>query len=132
MIYLNRDVKSIFNVDQDLLVDYKRICDRYLINIRRNLTKQLVFYKVYCDLQYVDNSFFVIIDKLLNDLYTGIDQLDKDYSVLIKYCNTFLKNSERIVPNNIHDLVEKDIKSLQLAMDKLIYILKNFCISEDN
>jgi hypothetical protein len=133
MIYLNREIESIFNVDQDLVIDYKRVCDRYLVNIRRNLSKQLVFYKVYYDLQQVNNSYFEIIDKLINELYEYVADLDKDYSVFIRNCNTFLKNSENIIPQNIHYLVDSDIKSIQLSLDKLIYIIKNFCDdSEDN
>ena len=131
MIYLNQKVESIFTVDPDLVVDYKRICDRFLISMKHNLTKQLISYKVYYDLQQVNNSYFVMIDKLLNELYEDVSYLDKDYAEYVKCCNTFLKNSERIVPDNIHDLVEDDINSMQLALNKLIYILKNFCIVEE-
>ena len=131
MIYLNQEVESIFTIDPDLVVDYKRICDRYLISMKHNLTKQLIPYKVYYDLQQVSNSYFVMIDKLLKGLYEDVSYLDKDHADYIKWCNTFLKNSERIVPDNIHDLVEDDINSMQLALNKLIYILKNFCIVEE-
>lgn len=131
MIYLNQEVQSIFNVDPDLVVDYKRICDRFLISMRHNLTKQLIAYGVYYDLQQINNTYFVMIDKLLNGLYEDVSYLDKDYAEYVKWCNTFLKNSENIVPDNIHKLVEDDINSMQLALNKLIYILKNFCIVED-
>lgn len=131
MIYLNQEVQSIFNVDPDLVVDYKRICDRFLISMRHNLTKQLIAYGVYYDFQQINNTYFVMIDKLLNGLYEDVSYLYKDYAEYVKWCNTFLKNSERIVPDNIHKLVEDDINSMQLALNKLIYILNNFCIVED-
>jgi hypothetical protein len=128
MIYLNREIKSAFNVDPDLVVDYKSVCDRYLVNIHRNLTKQLVFYKVYYDLQQVNNSYFAIIDKLMNDEYEFIEQLNKDYAKFVNSCTVFERNSRTIVPENVMELVEKDVEKLKLAVDKLLYIVKNLCL----
>lgn len=127
MIYLNREVQSVFQINQDLVLDYKRACDRILVNIRRNLTRQLIFYKVYCDLQEVYNSYYVIIDKLTNELYESVEDLRKDYAVLTKYARTFIRNSTTIVPDTIHEIVSGDIDDFLLTMDKLIYILENFC-----
>lgn len=133
MIYLNRKPVSIFKVDHDLVVDYKRACDELLINIRRNLTKQLIIDKVYYDLQQVNNSYYNIIYKLLNDLYEDSSSLDSDYKDFISTVNVFIKNCEAVVPNNVNILVVKDIDRLKLSLEKLIYILKNICDdSEDN
>lgn len=132
MIYLNREIKSVFQINQDLVVDYKRTCDRILVNIRRNLTRQLIFYKVYCDLQEVYNSYYVIIDKLINELYDSSEDMRKDYAVLTKCCKAFIRNATTIVPENIHEVVSDEIDQFLLAMDKLIYILENYCeITED-
>lgn len=131
MIYLNREIESAFKVDPDLVADYKVICDRYLVNIRRNLTKQLIFYKVYYDLQQVNNAYFLIIDKLLNGLYENIESLKKDNSDFVKCCNVFVKSSTTVVPENVMDLVDADIDRLKLAMNKLIYILENYCLQPE-
>lgn len=131
MIYLNREIKSAFNVDPDLVVDYKSVCDRYLVNIRRNLTKQLVFYKVYYDLQQVNNSYFAMIDKLMNEEYEFIEQLNKDYAKFVNCCTVFERNSRTIVPDNVMELVEKDVDKLKLAVDKLLYIVKNLCLCSE-
>lgn len=132
MIYLNREVQSVFQINQDLVVDYKRTCDRILVNIRRNLTRQLIFYKVYCDLQEVYNSYYVIIDKLINELYESVEDLRRDYADLTKYSKAFIRNSTTIVPENIHEVVSDEIDQFLLAMDKLIYILENYCENSED
>jgi hypothetical protein len=133
MIYLNREPVSVFKIDPDLVVDYKVICDEILVNIRRNLSRQLIFYKVYYDLQQMYNGFFSIFDKLLNNLYEDSSVFNKDVSDFKGLCNVLLKNSENIIPENIHNLVDSDIKKLLLTIDKLVYIINNYCdFSEDS
>ena len=133
MIYLNRESVSVFKIDPDLVVDYKVICDEILVNIRRNLSRQLIFYKVYYDLQQMYNGFFSIFDKLLNNLYEDSSVFNKDVSDFKGLCNVLLKNSENIIPENIHNLVDSDIKKLLLTIDKLVYIINNYCdFSEDS
>lgn len=133
MIYLNREPVSVFKIDPDLVVDYKVICDEILVNIRRNLSRQLIFYKVYYDLQQLYNGFFSIFDKLLNNLYEDSSVFNKDVSDFKGLCDVLLKNSENIIPENIHDLVDSDIKKLLLTIDKLVYIINNYCdFSEDS
>jgi hypothetical protein len=133
MIYLDRKPVSVFKVDHDLVIEYKRTCDGLLINIRRNLTKQLIIDKVYYDLQQVNDSYYNIIYKLLNDLYDEASKLDSDYKNFISTSNVFVKNCEAVVPDGVKQLVIKDVDRLKLAMQRLIYILENICNdSEDN
>ena len=133
MIYLDRKPVSVFKVDHDLVIEYKRTCDGLLINIRRNLTKQLIIDKVYYDLQQVNDSYYNIIYKLLNDLYDEASKLDNDYKDFVSTSNVFVKNCEAVVPDGVKPLVIKDVDRLKLAMQRLIYILENICHdSEDN
>lgn len=132
MIYLNREPVSIFRVNQDLIIEYKSICDRYLINIRRNLTKQLIPDKVYYDLKMVLNSYGTIINNLLNSRYESLEHLKKNISEFSSSCNVFLKNSDTIIPENVHNLVDDDLKRLKLSVNKLLYIIENFCDSSED
>ena len=132
MIYLTNHIDSAFDIDNDLVADYKITCDQYLVNVRRNLTRQLVFYKVYNYLQKVNNTYFVIIDKLMNNQYESLEQLKKDYSEFEKECNSFIKNCETVIPENIINRVKKDIDKLRLAMNKLLYIAENICLKSED
>ena len=64
MILLNQEVVSPIKIDKDLVMTYKHEGDRYLVAINHNLTKQLVSYLVYYDLQQVNNAFFLILKNL--------------------------------------------------------------------
>lgn len=127
MIFLNNTQHSVFNINKDLLTDYKVQGDRRLVSIKRNLSKQLVYYILYTELQKVNNYYFNIIDKLMCDKYTDISQLKKDYASFNQVCKSFLKSCEGFITDDVILSVQNDVNKLTLLIDKLIYILENIC-----
>lgn len=131
MIYLHKEERpSVVTINKDLVVDYKRQGDRLLVEIRRTLTKQLVFYKLYSDLQLVNNSFWVIIEKLLYDKYTDKYQVHKDESELNKNCNLFIRNMNNLVDTEVYEHIEECIDDIRLLIKKLVYIVENICTED--
>ena len=128
MIFLNREESSVFKIEKDLVVDYKRTGDQYLVSIYHELTKQLIPYTVYNDLQKVDNYFYLIIKGLLYEEYTDIEKFRENYSIFVKKCDIFLKNSkESFLTNDNMKVCDFYIDKLKLLMQKLMYIAENIC-----
>ena len=132
MILLNHEEPSFFRIDKDLVKRYKREGDLCLISIRHEMTKQLVSYKVYFDLQKINNMFYRIIKGLYRSEYDNISQFQNDYSEFEKRCKTYIKNCNGELPELVHDSIMKDINSLQLLMQKLKTICIDFCQQEEN
>ena len=130
MIFLNRQEESVVTVDKDLVLDYKRAGDEYLIDIKRELSKQLVYYILYTDLQQVYNAFGCIINKLLNEEYTEESQITKDNTDLSRCCASFLKGCEGFVTEFVLEKVKKDVDALLLCIKKLMYIIENLCVDD--
>ena len=131
MIFLNIKEDPVVLIDRDLVMNYKHEGDLYLVSIKHNLTKQLVAYMVYWYLQQVNNAFYKIIKGLVKQEYTDLNTLRNDYSEFIKSCNTFIKNCEGMVSDNVFDSVSKSLDKLQLSMQKLLYIAENICSTEE-
>lgn len=128
MIFLNREESSVFKIEKDLVVDYKRTGDQYLVSIYHELTKQLIPYTVYNDLQKVDNYFYLIIKGLLYEEYTDIEKFRENYSIFVKKCDIFLKNSkESFLTDDNMKVCDFYIDKLKLLMQKLMYIAENIC-----
>lgn len=128
MIFLNREESSVFKIEKDLVVDYKRTGDQYLVSIYHELTKQLIPYTIYNDLQKVDNYFYLIIKGLLYDEYTDIEKFRENYSIFVKKCDIFLKNSkESFLTDDNMKVCDFYIDKLKLLMQKLMYIAENIC-----
>jgi hypothetical protein len=128
MIFLNREESSVFKIEKDLVVDYKRTGDQYLVSIYHELTKQLIPYTVYNDLQKVDNYFYMIIKGLLYEEYTDIEKFRETYSIFVKKCDIFLKNSkESFLTDDNMKVCDFYIDKLKLLMQKLMYIAENIC-----
>lgn len=132
MIFLNKEKEQIISIDEDLVLNYKHEGDLFLVSIHHELTKQLISYLIYYDLQQVDNDFFKIIKNLIEGNYTDISQLRNQYSEFTKSCNTFLKGCENIENENVYNSVSKSIEGLKLCVQKLIYIVENFCYLEED
>ena len=130
MIFLNRQEESVVTVDKDLVLDYKRAGDEYLIDIKRELSKQLVYYILYTDLQQVYNAYGCIIEKLLNEEYTEKSQITKDNADLSRCCASFLKSCEGFITESVLGKVKKDVDALLLCIKKLMYIIENLCIDD--
>jgi hypothetical protein len=132
MILLNQEVVSPIKIDKDLVMTYKHEGDRYLVAINHNLTKQLVSYLVYYDLQQVNNAFFLILKNLVKGYYETIDDFRADYADFIKKCDLFLKSCDDNIPEGVSGITCKKIDSLKLAVQKLSYIVENICLMEEN
>lgn len=132
MIFLGQEEKSVIQIDKDLVINYKKSGDSILVDIKRNLTCQLIWYVVYYDLQKVNNSFFNIIKKLHNENYSDISYLKKDNEEFVKCCNLFLKNCKSKISDSIYDILVRDIDKLKLVIQKLIYICENICYVDDS
>lgn len=130
MIFLNKEVASIFKVNPDLIATYKTQGDRYLVDIKRCLSKQLVYYILYTDLQKVNNFYFRIMDKLLKGEYTELYSLKEDYAAFQKVEKSFLKGCEGFIDTTVMESVKKDIDSLDIIIQRFIYILENICYDE--
>ena len=131
MILLNKEIVSVINIDKDLVVTYKTTCDRYLINIHRELTKQLVDYIVYYYFQEMENMFGKIIDNLLNGLYDDIDMYYADKEEFSKWVTTFVKSLEGAAFDTAYEKVIKYTDRLDLEMNKMYYIIENVCYNAE-
>ena len=131
MILLNKEIVSVINIDKDLVVTYKTTCDRYLINIHRELTKQLVDYIVYYYFQEMENMFGKIIDNLLNGLYDDIDVYYADKEEFSKWVTTFVKSLEGAVFDTTYEKVINYTDRLDLEMNKMYYIIENVCYNAE-
>lgn len=131
MIWLNKQEVSAFNINSDLVAKYKSQGDIYLIDLKRQLSKQLVYYILYTEYQEFCNTFFDIIGNLLESTYTQKSDLDKDYAAFEKQSKQFVKSCEGFVQEyvleNVRDLVDKIV----LLIQKLTYIADNICVNKD-
>ena len=127
MIWLNRTIEPIFNVDRDFLLEYKKECDRYLAGIKHILTKQLVDYTVYCDLNGLYRSFGHLISELLHETIEErkvYDQLKKDIEV---ETNAFLQGLKGTLPEDIIDQVIQQVNLFTTQLKKFYYVLETVC-----
>ena len=132
MIFLNKEPFKIVSIDKDMVLNYKHEGDLFLVGIQHELTKQPISYVIYYDLQMVDNSFFKIIKNLVENNYTDVSQLKNQHSEFLSYCNTFIKSCSVIGNDNVYNIVTDLINKLKLSVEKLIYIVENFCLVEEN
>ena len=131
MIFLNsKPEEPIIHINEDLVINYKRQCDMILVEIKRTLTKQLVHCELYADLQLVYNSSYAIIDSLLNDKYRSQYDLHNGQTEFIKCCNSFVKNMNGMVKDNVIEHVTDCLDDLKLYIQKLVYIAENVCLEE--
>ena len=127
MIWLNRTIEPIFNVDRDFLLEYKKECDRYLAGIKHILTKQLVDYTVYCDLNGLYRSFGHLISELLHETIEErkvYDQLKKDIEV---ETNAFLQGLKGTLPEDVIDQVIQQVNLFTTQLKKFYYVLETVC-----
>lgn len=127
MILLNKEEVSAITINPDLVVSFKVSGDTYLNDIKRTLSKQLVYYMLYYELQQMFNSYFRIIDKLLNEKYSDISQLRKDHSLFKKDCSNFLKTCQGFIDDDVLEEVTKNTDQVDNLILKLVYIAENIC-----
>jgi hypothetical protein len=127
MIFLNHEEEPVVTINKDMVLDYKQTGDDCLVGIKRELSKQLVYYILYTDLQEVNASFGTIIEKLLDNKYLDVRDLDKDIAKLDKNCKALLKSCDGFVEEYVIENVKIWVDRLLLCVSKLKYILDKFC-----
>lgn len=130
MIKLYNQKDSPLRVNIDLVNEYKRQADIYLLDMRRELTRALVDYIAFRDLQLVNNSFFDIVDKLLNQEFTCLSELRDSNQKLVVTLETFLKVCKQSVEVNIYAPINISARKFILTVHKLIQIIES--INEEN
>ena len=111
-------------INPRLVEYYKEQCDIYLVNLKRELTRSLVDYKLFQYLQEVNNSFYIIVSKLLDEEYLSVSQLLDDSKLLTNVVNTFQKSCYPDIGGNIFDSIYQNCEYLLMTMNKLIQIIK--------
>lgn len=123
-MYNQQDNNSPLLINKELLQLYRERCDTYLVNIKRQLSRNLVDYKLFQELQQVNNSFFVIIDYLDSEHYTTVKEVEDDRQLLVNNINIFTKHCKNCVPLDIFESIMDDCNILALTIHKLIQIVK--------
>lgn len=132
MIILEVEGEKSMSINTDMLNNYKKESDMYLINVKRELTKQLVDYRCFKKLQTVNNSFYVILKNLHERYYTNSNLLIKDKEVLQKEIDLFLKSIKVEVSNEKFNNINNSLGKLILVVTKLIKIADSMLRNERN
>ena len=132
MIILEVEGEKSMSINTDMLNNYKKESDMYLINVKRELTKQLVDYRCFKKLQTVNNSFYVILKNLHERHYTNSNLLIKDKEVLQKEIDLFLKSIKVEVSNEKFNNINNSLGKLILVVTKLIKIADSMLRNERN
>ena len=127
MIFLNQEIESIFTVSQDMVLGYKKTCDSYLVDIRRNMTKQLLDYRLYTPLKELYNAYGKLILDVANNKYCDMKDFDTDYKQLVTAEKAFTQDIKGRVSDDIYAKICEDVDFMHKNIDKLVYVLKNFC-----
>lgn len=133
MISLSYNVSDTYiKINTHMLDKYKDECDAYLINMKRELTRCLVDYHMFRELQSINNGFFKIINGLYNQKYTHISELIDDKHKLHNNCDVFIKHCKSILPKHIYDSIFNNCQKLNLNMIKLVEIAREVSREESN
>ena len=111
-------------INKDLLSKYKEKGDICLVNIKRELTRSLVDYKLFQKLQQVNNDFFVIVDYLDSEHYTNLKEIIDDRTKLLNDINVFTRNCKSNVSPDIYENIFEDCNKLMITIHKLVEIVK--------
>lgn len=111
-------------INPNLLQAYREQCDICLVNIKRELTRSLVDYKIFQQLQQVNNDFFVIVDYMECEHYTSIDEVMKDKHTLVVDMEVFTKNCKNAIAEDIYNSIYENCVELSLIVNKLVQIIK--------
>jgi hypothetical protein len=131
LIFLNYKPESAYTLNQKLVSNYKKIGDAYLADIRRGMSKQLTDYGLYRYLQDVYNAYWVIIGGLAEGTYEDTEKIYKDQAFFEKQCDEMLKNIKGGVPDKVYDGISIKVSGVKLLIQKLIYIVSNYCERND-
>lgn len=132
MIIIGAKEPSVFKINRDTVIDYKRTADSYLINIRRNMTRQLVDFRLYAPMNKLFNIYGKIISGFIDGTYTDVSQFTSDYSKFESACKEYTKAIEGKIHDKPFATICNEIEMLSLCLMKLKYIAENYCVQEDN
>jgi hypothetical protein len=121
---INQDDETSLLINKQLLYEYKDNGDDYLVETKRQLTRSLVDYKVFQQLQQINNSFFVIIDYLDCDHYTRVKDVVDDKNKLVTNINLFLKPCKSYLSADIYDKIYEALQGLVNTMNKLVAVVQ--------
>lgn len=117
---LHQEEETPLLINKKLLYEYKEAGDNYLVDVKRELTRSLVDYKVFQQLQQINNSFFVIIDYLDCEHYTRVKDVIEDKNRLANNINLFLRPCKSYLSLDIYDCIYEDLQGLINTMTKLV------------
>lgn len=120
--YNNKDITPL-KISDEILSKYKEESDIYLVDIRRELTRSLVDYRRFQELQKVNNDFFSIIHGLYEGEFTSVTQLNSDKSKLVSDVETLLKSCKSSISSDIYSSIRDSSRKLMLTINKLIQIV---------
>ena len=111
-------------INPNLLQAYREQCDICLVNIKRELTRSLVDYKLFQELQQINNDFFVIIDYMECGHYTKLKEVYDDRHKLIADIESFTKKCKGYIADSIYEEIFENCAKLSLIINKLVQIIK--------
>lgn len=119
-------------INPKLLAHYKEECDIYLVDVKRQLTRSLVDYRIFQKLQDVYNYYYVIIRKLEEQEYTNINQMEDDKKYLRGLVVAFQKECKPAVSTSIYTDIMSNCNKVMLTLIKLIKIVKDVNTNNDD
>jgi len=122
--FYNQNDDTPLVINPNLLQAYREQCDMCLVNIKRELTRSLVDYKLFQQLQQINNDFFVIIDYMECEHYTNIKEVEDDKHTLVVDMQTFTKDCKSAVSLDIYESICEECCEISLIINKLVQIIK--------
>lgn len=111
-------------INPKLVEYYKNECDPYLVNLKRELTRSLVDYKLFQDLQEINNSYYKIISGLIDNTYTSLTELFNDSKTLTNNTNKFQKGCYGKIDGDIFDSIYHNCENILITINKLTQTVK--------
>ena len=122
--FYNQNDNTPLVINPNLLQAYREQCDMCLVNIKRELTRSLVDYKLFQQLQQINNDFFVIIDYMECEHYISIKEVEDDKHTLVVDMQTFTKDCKSAVSLDIYESIYEECCEISLIINKLVQIIK--------
>ena len=120
----NKEKNTPLIINKVLLQSYKDSCDSCLVNLRRELSRSLVDYRLFQKLQQINNDTFIIIDYLDCEHYTYIKEIEDNKKELVSDINSFLKHCKNCITLDIYNIIFSYCEELTRTIQKLIQIVR--------
>lgn len=119
----NKKEETYLKINKTLLQRYKSECDIYLVNIRSNLTRCLVDYHLFQELNDINGRTFKILSYLNDELYVDINEIKEDKRLLHNQLDVFNKHCKGNVMRDAYEQIFENSKKLLLVFQKLVEIV---------